>query len=169
MKIALRLAALPFLVVLALTLAPSTLAEPSTSPANAVVLTRHVVDLTNQQRLAKGLAPLRWNNALAEAADSYAQKMAATGFFGHDTPDGTTPTSRGHDAGYPSFYWGPYIGENLARGYRSPESVMQGWMNSEGHKHNVLLPNYTEIGVGVAVAPDGTMYWAQEFGNRPGR
>ncbi|HEX2988079.1 MAG TPA: CAP domain-containing protein, partial [Chloroflexota bacterium] len=126
-----------------------------------------VVSRTDWMRAAAGLAPLQWNNELAIAASDYAFYMASHSYFAHNTPEGTTPVSRSSAAGYPSFPWGTYVGENLAKGFDSPDTVMQGWMNSEGHRRNVLLPDYIEIGVAVAAAPDGTLYWAQEFGNRP--
>ncbi len=167
MKLTLRLATLASLVVIALMMAQPALAEPIAAPADAFSFAQRVVDLTNEQRIAAGLAPLQLNDALASSAGAYAQDMASRDYFSHYSPEGASPTDRNAAAGYPSFDWGMYVGENLAKGYGSPEAVMQGWMDSEGHKRNVLLPNYIEIGVGVAVAPDGTMYWAEEFGNRP--
>lgn len=131
-------------------------------------LARSVVDLANQERLKAGLNPLVWNDQLAAAATDYAREMAAKGFFAHNAPDGSTPVSRAQRAGYPAYGWGGlYVGENLARGYNTAENVTQAWMNSPDHRANVLLPKYREIGIGLAVAPDGTKYWAQEFGSRP--
>lgn len=167
MKLVIRLSALFSAVALSLTLATSSLAEPAATPMNSAWLVQGVVEQTNQQRANAGLASLRWNNELAVAASDYALELASTGYFAHNTPEGTTPVSRSVAAGYPSFPWGTYVGENLAKGFDSPGEVMQGWMNSEGHRRNVLLPDYIEIGVGVAAAPDGTLYWVQEFGNRP--
>ncbi len=167
MKLGLRFAALASLVVLALILAPSSLAEPAATPSNAFTFTHRVMELTNQQRVAEGRAPLQWNDTLAACATSYANDMATRGFFAHISPEGTNPSDRGRVAGYPSFDWGTYVGENLAMGFNDPDDVMQGWMNSESHRYNLLLPNYTEIGVGLAVAPNGTVFWAQEFGDSP--
>ena len=74
---------------------------------------------------------------------------------------------RNKDAGYPPQWWGMYVGENLAKGYNSPEDVMAGWMASESHRTNLLRPEWLDIGIGIAIAPNGTIYWAQEFGTRP--
>ena len=131
-------------------------------------LARSAADLGNQERLKAGLNPLAWNDQLAAAATKYAGQMAAASFFAHNGPDGSTPVSRAQAAGYPAYGWGGlYVGENLARGFNTAESVDQAWMNSAEHRANLLLPKYREIGIGVAVAPDGTKYWAQEFGSRP--
>ena len=136
---------------------------------SASVLARRVADLTNQERLKAGLPPLKWNDSLANSASAYAQDMAARNYFAHNSPEGSTPVDRARAAGYPPYGWGGlYVGENLARGYGSPEGAMQGWMASEGHRQNLLNPKYREIGVGVAVAPSGALVWAQEFGSRPG-
>jgi uncharacterized protein YkwD len=93
--------------------------------------------------------------------------MASRDYFSHFSPEGTTPVDRNRDAGYPSFWWGLYVGENLAKGFDSPEAAMEGWMASQGHRENLLRPDWEEIGVGIAVASNGTLFWAQEFGNRP--
>ena len=54
-------------------------------------------------------------------------------------------------------------GENIAMGQTSPEQVMNGWMNSEGHRKNILSPNFTQIGVGIAKNAEGRLYWTQQF------
>lgn len=57
----------------------------------------------------------------------------------------------------------PYVGENVAMGYTSPEAVMKGWMNSSGHRANIMNRGYVKIGVGVAKGSDGRLYWTQNF------
>ena len=154
--------------ILAGPVAASPVVAANAAPDDAALI-RRAVELTNQERERAGLNPLEWNEQLAASATAYAQDMANRSFFAHNSPEGTTPIERARVTGYPAYGWGGlYVGENLARGYNSAESVHQGWMNSESHKQNLLHAKYREIGIGVAVAPNGTRYWAQEFGSRPG-
>jgi uncharacterized protein YkwD len=126
-----------------------------------------VLTLVNQQRAAAGLNALRMQSNLQVAADRYCQYMASANFFAHDGPDGSTPKTRMEAAGYSgAVVWG----ENIAAGQPDPQSVMTAWMNSPGHRANILFPGFTEIGIGIYQA-QGTrygVYWAQEFGSRPG-
>lgn len=162
-----RIAVPTALFIMTLAFAATSAAAPVLAPANSAMASHQVADLTNAQRTVAGLPTLQWNDTLANSAASYAADMASRNYFSHYSPEGTSPIDRDRDAGYPSFEWGMYVGENLAKGFDSPDSVMQGWLKSEGHRHNVFLPDYVDIGVAVAAAPDGTLYWVQEFGSRP--
>ncbi|HUW83556.1 MAG TPA: CAP domain-containing protein [Phycisphaerae bacterium] len=123
---------------------------------------REVIDLVNAERVAEGMAPLRADGTLAEMAEDYACEMVEGEFFAHENPDtGSTPGTRADDHGYVYYE----VGENLAVGYDSPEDVMVAWMDSPGHRANILHDSYTELGVGVRVALDGQIYWVQEFGD----
>jgi uncharacterized protein YkwD len=125
-----------------------------------------IVSMVNQQRAAAGLNPLQLNTELTSAAQSYSQYMATAGFFAHDAPDGSTPKTRQEAAGYTNaVVWG----ENIAAGQPDPQSVMTAWMNSPGHRANILFRGFTEIGVGIYQAPGSQygIYWTQEFGSRP--
>ena len=84
--------------------------------------------------------------------------MAANDYFDHTSQDGRGPTERAAEQGYEGG-----VGENIAAGYPDAESVMEGWMNSEGHRANILNCDYDVLGVGVADR-DGTLYWVQNFG-----
>jgi uncharacterized protein YkwD len=140
---------------------PTQTAVPLTSNS----YTDQVVDLVNQERSSRGLTSLTKNSALSNAAQGYSQYMADKNFFSHTGPDGSTFITRDKSAGYTSY---KYLGENIAAGQQSPKEVMTGWMNSEGHRKNILKPEYREIGVGY-VKKSGTMYgtyWTQEFGAR---
>ena len=121
-----------------------------------------VLTLVNQERAAAGLNPLSLNSQLSAAAASYSQYMASADFFAHEGPDGSTPQSRQQAAGYTdAVVWG----ENIAAGQPDPQAVMTAWMNSPGHRANILFRGFTEIGIGVYQAP-GTrygVYWTQEF------
>jgi uncharacterized protein YkwD len=121
-----------------------------------------VIELVNTERTASGLQPLTTNELLRQAAQDYAQRMADLGFFSHTDPyTGQQPWDRAKAAGYS---WS-YIGENIAAGQRSPQEVMNSWMNSPGHRENILSPNVTEIGVGVYKGGSVGMYWVQLFGH----
>ncbi|GAB1540464.1 hypothetical protein NUACC21_31330 [Scytonema sp. NUACC21] len=115
-----------------------------------------VFQLTNQERAKKGLKPLKANAELNYVADTYAQEMAERGVLSHTGPDGSQAWDRAKEVGYEAFM----MAENIAAGQRTPEQVVQGWMNSSGHRANMLNPNYTEIGVGYH-----NKYWVQNFGS----
>lgn len=89
--------------------------------------------------------------------------MAATGDFGHTTRAGVTMRNRIEAAGYANW---TTIGENIAFGYSTPAEVMVGWMNSPGHRANILNCAFKELGVGVARNSSGTLLWTQNFGSR---
>ncbi len=128
-----------------------------------------VVDLTNAFRAQFGLAPLVLNEKLTEAAQDHAEDMGENDFFDHTAPDGSKPWDRVDETGYT---W-TTVGENIAAGYQTPESVVQGWIDSPGHRDNMLRESYTEIGIGYHVEENDTgsvnygTYWAQVFGNNP--
>ena len=133
-----------------------------------------VVNLVNHERTSRGLAPLNINPKLAFAAGFHSGQMVARANANPSNPaaamqhtlygvNAPTPTSRLDYAGYDN--WMAY-GENIAFGYTTAAAVMQAWMNSAGHRANILNPNFTEIGVGVATSAAGYLYWTQEFGTR---
>jgi uncharacterized protein YkwD len=120
-----------------------------------------VFELTNTQRLANGCKALRSDDRLVVAARNHSSDMVAKNYFSHTGSDGSDFVARELKAGYPTN--GP-SGENIAWGYRTPQEVMDGWMNSPGHRANILNCESTAIGVGVALAADGSPYWTQDFG-----
>ncbi|MDY7023660.1 MAG: CAP domain-containing protein [Cyanobacteriota bacterium] len=125
-----------------------------------------VVELTNDFRGENGLSPLSFDSQLANAAQIHTENMAFQDFFSHDGIDGSDVGDRVLDAGY-SF---SRAGENIAAGYTTAESVVQGWIDSPGHRANLLNPDYTEIGVGYFFLENDTgesnwnHYWTQVFG-----
>ncbi|MFF2774049.1 CAP domain-containing protein [Streptomyces sp. NPDC058052] len=119
-----------------------------------------VLSLVNAERAKAGCGPLTANATLARAAQGHSDDMAARDFFDHTNPDGDGPGERVTAAGYP---WSTY-GENIAMGQSTPEQVMEGWMNSPGHRANILNCDFKELGVGVQ--NDGGPYWTQVFGAR---
>lgn len=124
---------------------------------------QEVLELTNAIRAEAGLPALRFDPALSAAADKHSRDMAEKNYFSHTQPDGDTLGDRVRDEGY---NYGR-AGENIAAGYRTPEDVVEGWMNSSGHRANILNANFEEIGVGYhgdAGADTYTHYWTQVFG-----
>ncbi|MFI8371523.1 CAP domain-containing protein [Streptomyces sp. NPDC085466] len=119
-----------------------------------------VISLVNAERAKAGCGPLTANATLARSAQGHSADMAARDFFDHTNPDGDGPGERVTAAGYP---WSTY-GENIAMGQTTAEQVMEGWMNSPGHRANILNCDFKEIGVGVHT--DGGPYWTQVFGAR---
>lgn len=117
-------------------------------------LTREVVSLANDKRADAGCGPLRVDSKLTNASQKHSKDMAQRDYMSHDTPEGVGPAERAAEAGYTA--WG---GENVAAGYTSAEAVMDGWMNSEGHRKNILNCDFAAIGVG-----ETNGYWAQNFG-----
>lgn len=119
-----------------------------------------ILSLVNQFRTQNGLGTLTRSPNLETAAQAYAVTLATQSEFSH-TIGGTTATGRVQGAGYQ----GGYVGENIARGFTDAPSVMVAWENSPGHRANLLNPNFTELGVGVADGPF-RMSWVQDFGAR---
>ncbi|MEM6753311.1 MAG: CAP domain-containing protein [Cyanobacteria bacterium P01_C01_bin.38] len=139
----------------------NTTSSPTINP-----LIEEVVALTNSYRAEHGLQALTLNVNLSESAQVHSQDMALSDFFSHTGSDGTKVGDRAKSAGYQS----PYVGENIAAGYISAEEVVRGWMNSPGHRENILNPNFKEIGVGYHYLANDTgeinynTYWTQNFG-----
>ncbi|MFJ7334334.1 CAP domain-containing protein [Streptomyces sp. NPDC101116] len=118
-----------------------------------------VLALVNKERAAAGCSPLTANDRLTRAADDYSDVMASSGVMSHTGPDGSTMTTRVEAAGY---QWST-LGENIAQGQADAASVMKSWMNSPGHRANILNCSFKELGVGVHFG-DGGPWWTQDFG-----
>ena len=116
-----------------------------------------VVKLVNEERAKAGLAPLTVNAAATSAAQTRAMEIQTS--FSHTRPDGRSFTTALTEAG--ASFMG--AGENIAYGQSSPEQVMNGWMNSSGHRANILNSSYTSIGVGYYRSASGVNYWTQLF------
>jgi uncharacterized protein YkwD len=133
---------------------------------------QQVFDLTNAERAAVGRPPLKRVPALDEAARYHAADMAQDGYFEHDSydMDGSTPVLVcSWSTRISGYYTGwNYLAENIAAGYASPSSVVAGWMNSQGHKDNILSTSIWELGVGYFPGGFYGTYWVQDFGRRSG-
>ena len=111
-------------------------------------------------------APVSWSDNLAMAAYLHSEDMALNNFFSHTGSDGSSAGQRISRQGYP---WRTY-GENIAVGYPTVSSVLQGWLGSEGHCRNLMDPDFTEIGAGYAIGPFGgnpaARYWTFDLADR---
>ncbi|QJY51119.1 CAP domain-containing protein [Pseudonocardia broussonetiae] len=146
--------------------APTTTAEPAPEPApepepaaprrSSGGAAAQVVDLTNAERADAGCGPLATDARLGAAAQGHAEDMSAQGYFDHVSRDGRRFDDRIGAEGYPS-----PGGENIARGQETAAEVVEGWMNSPGHRRNILDCDFAAIGVGF---DDDGNYWVQNFG-----
>jgi stress response protein SCP2 len=119
-----------------------------------------VVDRTNAERGRHGLRPLAVDQRLAAAAQAHSADMVRRGFFAHESPDGRQVWDRAVAAGYAY----RKVAENIAAGQRTAEEVVRGWMESPGHRANILDRDLTQIGVGRADGGSYGVYWTQVFG-----
>jgi len=125
-----------------------------------------LLQLTNTERQNAGLPALTLSSQLGQAAQNHAEDMATNNYFSHDGLNGSQPWDRAKAAGYNY----SYVGENIYAGLSTATAVIKGWMNSQGHRENILNPNYTEIGFGYAYnqSSDYRHYWVQVFGKAMG-
>ncbi|MEV6960789.1 CAP domain-containing protein [Streptomyces sp. NPDC051207] len=131
--------------------APVTVSEEAAAAAQ-------VLKLVNDERTQAGCSPVAANSALSELAADFSEDMAERGFFDHTDPSGATPWDRAEKAGIDNLG-----GENIARGQADAETVMKAWMDSPGHRANILNCDFTTLGVGVHIA-EGGPWWTQNFG-----
>lgn len=119
-----------------------------------------VLELVNIEREKNGLSALTWNSKLAEVARTHSMDMAERNFFSHTNPDGKSPFDR--IKAYGISY--SRAAENIAVGQSTPEEVVESWMNSEGHRANILNSSFTSLGVGYHKSNSGYKhYWTQCF------
>lgn len=117
-----------------------------------------VLQLVNEERAKVSCSPVAADSSLAELAEAFSEDMAARGFFDHTDPDGQDPWDRAAILGITALG-----GENIARGQATAEAVMDAWMNSPGHRANILNCDFKTLGVGVHLG-DGGPWWTQDFG-----
>lgn len=118
-----------------------------------------VVRLVNVERARAGLPALKTNWQLSRVARYKSADMANKGYFSHNSPTYGTPFQMMENFGLRF----TAAGENIAYGQRTPAEVMQGWMNSPGHRSNIMSGSFSEIGVGLAKNKNGVCYWTQQF------
>ncbi len=153
------------MIVLALSVtmaqAPQMMPQQAYAAANygSTELSDYALEVTrivNRERAANGLSPLQYSDRLSEAALVRAAEIQSS--FSHTRPNGTSCFTALTESGITY----TTAGENIAYGQRSPEEVMDAWMNSSGHRANILGKNYEYIGIGVTYR-NGTYYWSQFF------
>ncbi|MFF0473037.1 CAP domain-containing protein [Streptomyces sp. NPDC004284] len=140
------------------TAAPTTRAPVTSTADRGEAAEAEVLRLVNTERAKVGCTPVRPSTQLAALAGAFSADMATRGFFDHTDPDGDTPWVRAQQAGITGMG-----GENIARGQVDAAAVMASWMNSDGHRANILNCDFTTMGVGV-VFGDGGPWWTQDFG-----
>lgn len=118
-----------------------------------------VITLVNRERANRGLQMLSKNWQLCRVARYKSQDMVLKNYFAHQSPTYGSPFTMMQDFGIHF----SAAGENIAMGQQTPQAVMNAWMNSPGHRSNILSPVYNQIGVGVAKTSSGVYYWTQQF------
>ncbi len=121
---------------------------------------QQMLDLVNKERSKAGANPLKLNDKLDLAADEHTLDQATNNKMSHTGSNGSKFDDRIKGDGYLF----SFAAENVAVGQKDPIQVMESWMNSPGHRANILNPNLTEMGVGVAAGQGGKLFWTQDFG-----
>ncbi|MFB9908061.1 CAP domain-containing protein [Allokutzneria oryzae] len=137
------------------TTTPARRSTPQPPPAPSGPAAK-VTELVNQARSEAGCSALRIDERLANAAQRHSVDMAERNYFSHTSPDGASFVDRARAAGYAS-----PGGENIAKGQRSAEQVMESWMQSSGHRANILNCQFTSLGMGLDTRG---WVWTQVFG-----
>ncbi|MEV7246388.1 CAP domain-containing protein [Streptomyces sp. NPDC093248] len=137
--------------------APKRTSAPVTVSTQTAV-EAEVLKLVNEERAKVGCSALSANSSLTSLAEAFSDDMAARGFFDHTDPDGASPWDRAAKAGITDLG-----GENIARGQADAAAVMDAWMNSPGHRANILNCDFKTLGVGVHMGSGGP-WWTQDFG-----
>ena len=127
---------------------------------------QRVLELVNEIRVSEGLGPLVLDIRLATSAQGHSVDMATNNFFSHTGSGDTSAGERMTAAGYPWTGWS----ENIAAGQSTPESVVNAWMNSQGHRDNILRASSEHVGIGYALSNGSAYgtYWTMNFGSSNG-
>ena len=144
------------------------------APDNVAAINQSTLCLLNQQRAAHGLPALTQNARLTNASAAYSTEMVQQAFFNHEAPDGTTLVDRLTSVGYLHGGDDWVVGENIGWGQgplATPRSMVQAWMNSTGHRENILADDYRQIGLGLARGTPSDRSWGAtyttDFGHKP--
>ncbi|MRG27861.1 hypothetical protein GIJ05_06750 [Laceyella tengchongensis] len=133
--------------------------KPDVPTSNPSSFETQVVQLVNQERTRRGYKPLQMDAKLSQVARLKSEDMRDNNYFSHQSPTYGSPFDMMRKFGIQY----TYAGENIAAGQQTPQDVMNSWMNSPGHRSNILNPNYTTIGVGFAKGGSYGTYWTQQF------
>jgi uncharacterized protein YkwD len=138
---------------------PASTPRPAPAAPADTSVAGQVLTLVNAERAQAGCKPVALDDRLTKAAAGHSRDMVADDFFSHDSRDGRDFSDRIKATGYPA-----PRSENIAAGQPTPAAVMDAWMNSAGHKANILDCTATEMGVASAAGGDFGIYWTQDFG-----
>jgi uncharacterized YkwD family protein len=138
---------------------PSSAEATGDQNAEILPMEKEVLALVNQEREKHGLKPLQLDTAVSKAADMKSKDMRDHHYFDHQSPTYGSPFEMMKQQGIDF----KAAGENIAAGQKTAEEVMDGWMNSEGHRANILNPDFTHIGIGYVQGGDYGTYWTQLF------
>ena len=133
--------------------------ENNEGVTNASQFELKVLELVNNERAKNGLSALELKENLSEVARNHSMDMAKNKYFDHTNLKGQSPFDRLKSAGI-SY---SYAGENIAAGQNTPQAVVNAWMNSEGHRKNILSKNFNKIGLGYYNGGPKYHYWTQVF------
>jgi uncharacterized protein YkwD len=147
-------------------------ADGPTAQASTVALANAALCLVNQERTSRGLRPLKSNRHLSQAASRHVRDMVARGYFSHDSMNGASFVDRIRKAGYVRARALPSLGEDLAWGsgtLGTPREIVESWMESPGHRANILNRRFRQAGMGVAFGDPGAggegVTYALDFGS----
>lgn len=129
-------------------------------PTDADRMVKATIAGVNDQRAGQNLPPVIPDPRLTQAAQDHACDSAARNRMGHDGSDGSDLGDRARRSGYAY----RAIAENVAQGYPGPGAVLRGWMESTGHRRNILLRGAQDVGIGLATGRDGTLHWVLVIG-----
>ena len=138
--------------------APETSVKPETEQNTS--FQSEVLRLVNEERAKSGLKALVLDSALSSVAQKHSEDMAKNNYFSHTNLSGLSPFDRIKNAGITY----RTAAENIAAGQKTPAQVVKSWMNSDGHRKNILNGNFTKMGLGYATSNSGYgIYWTQVF------
>lgn len=140
---------------------PAPAPAPTNTNTSVSSYEQKVVELVNVERQKSGLSALKLDSSMANVARMKSKDMADNNYFAHQSP---TYGSAGDMLSKFGIKWSAW-GENIASGQKTPEAVVTAWMNSPGHRANILSTNFGRIGVGYVTNSNGTPYWTQMFAN----
>lgn len=132
---------------------------PATVPATSASYEERVAQLVNVEREKNGLPALLFNKKISDVARVKSKDMADNNYFSHNSPTYGMAGDMLLKFGVTWSAWG----ENIASGQKTPEEVVTAWMNSPGHRANILSPDFIYIGVGYCTDSNGKTYWTQLF------
>ncbi len=147
--------------------------NPGSNPGDASAEEQKVFELVNEEREKAGLGAVQWCDGIAACARAHSNDMCDRNYFSHTNPEGEGPSDRGRAGHAGSYTFDPivpspyqYLAENIAMGQSSAEQAMHDWMNSSGHRNNILTGSHTHVGIGRCEGCG--RHWTQIFSRRSG-